>query len=104
VYTAAAEVTAKTQKITYPVVMAEATDKHPAQVKEASRDEVVGTFSLIPRSGAATTLQKAQVLERVDNLITEVKKARQRANAVEAKDVKVGRVVKDILMAPFEKS
>jgi hypothetical protein len=102
VWVADDEVTAKTNKIMYPVVLAEATDKHPAQVKEATRDEVVGTFTLRTRSGAATALQKAELLSRVDDLIAEVKKARQRANAVEALNVQVGQKIKSILLQPFQ--
>lgn len=94
--------TAKTQKVLFPVVLAPATDKHPAQVKEASRDEVVGTFETTHRSGAATTLQKADVLTALDELIVEIKRARQRANSVEVTQVRIGKAIRDILMGPFE--
>lgn len=75
--------TSQTEKIQYPVVLAQATDKHPAQVKEASKDVVVGTFSQTDLSGAATTEQKADVLAMCDNLLVAVKQARMRANSVE---------------------
>lgn len=83
VWTAAEERTTKTEKVMIPVVLYEATDKHPAQVKEATRDEVVGTFTRVLKCGAATSLQKANVLALVDELIAEVKKARVQANNVD---------------------
>lgn len=39
------DVTTKTEKVVTPVVLYEATKEHPAQVKEMSKDEVVGVFS-----------------------------------------------------------
>lgn len=76
-------VTAQTEKLLYPVTLAPATDKHPAQVKEASRDVTVGTFQDLTFSGAATTQQKADLIALCDKLITAVKQARMRANTVE---------------------
>ena len=78
-----APATAQTEKIMYPVVMSPATEQHPAQVKEATRDIVVGTFQQIDLSGAATTQQKADVLALCDRLLAAVKQARMRANSVE---------------------
>ena len=76
-------VSAQTEKIAYPVVLAQATDKHPAQVKEATKDVVVGTFSDLTFSGAATSQQKADVLALCDRLYVAVKEARMRANSTE---------------------
>lgn len=74
---------AQTEKIMYPVVMSEATDKHPAQVKEATKDIVVGVFTQTDFSGAATTQQKSDALALCDKLLAAVKQARMRANATE---------------------
>lgn len=79
---------AQTEKQFYPVVLAEATTEHPAQVKEASRDVIVGTFSDMLISGAATTDQKAAVLTLLDKLIAAVKQARMRANSVDIVETK----------------
>lgn len=78
-----AQTASQTEKIMYPVVMAEATDKHPAQVKEATKDIVVGTFKQIDFSGAATSQQKADILALCDKLLAAVKQARMRANSTE---------------------
>lgn len=76
-------ISAQTEKILYPVTLAPATDRHPAQVKEASKDITVGTFEEHTFSGAATTQQKADLIALCDKLITAVKQARMRANSVE---------------------
>lgn len=86
--------TTQTEKITYPVVLSEATDKHPAQVKEASKDVVVGLFNEIHFSGSATTDQKADVLILCDKLLRAVKEARMRANATEIQSASTAPLVK----------
>ena len=98
----AVENTSKTAKIMYPVELSPATDKHPAQVKEATRDEVVGIFTKTILSGAATTLQKSVLLERVEALIAAVKQARQRANSIEAEKGTIGADIAKYLMGAFE--
>jgi len=95
------EHTTKTEKVTTPVVLYEATDKHPAQVKEVSVDKTIGTFTLIKQCGAATSAQKAEVLSIIDDLISEVKQARMRANSIEASTETIGAKIVKLLMQPF---
>lgn len=93
----------KTEKIMFPVVMAPATDKHPAQIKESTRDNTVGKFTLVRRSGAATASQKAEAILLVDELLVEVKKARMRANEAQvASGNKVGTKLAELLLSPFK--
>ena len=40
-----------------------------------------------------TPTRKAELIERVDNLLRAVKKARQRANSTEVKDIHIGKVL-----------
>ena len=91
----------KTEKTTIPVVLYEATDKHPAQVKEVSQDKTVGTFSILKFSGAATSAQKAASLSIIDELLTEVKQARMRANSVDVVSRKIGQDIVSMILAPF---
>jgi hypothetical protein len=95
------DVTTKTEKVVTPVVLYEATKEHPAQVKEVSKDEVVGTFTTTNFSGAVTSLQKANALERIDDLIGEIKKARMRANCQEVPNAKIGDELAEYLLEPF---
>jgi hypothetical protein len=99
--TAQDDVTTKTEKVTIPVVLYEATKDHPAQVEKVSRDEVVGAYTSQLFSGAVPTLKKALALHRIDNLITEVKKARMRANCVEVPEEKIGAVISKFLLEPL---
>lgn len=96
------DVTTKTEKVFTAVVLYEATKEHPAQVKEVSKDEVVGTFTTTHFSGAVTSLQKANALERIDNLIGEIKKARMRANCQEVPQAKIGEELAKYLLEPFK--
>lgn len=88
----------KTEKRVTPVIMAAATDKHPAQVQAVASDTVVGKYTTTKRSGAATALQKATALKLLDTLVIEVKKARMRANETEVKQNKIAANIKSILM------
>lgn len=72
-----------TKKVMRPVELAPATDKHPAQVKETNVDVVCGTWATTLLSGRISQENKDIYLDRVDTLIREIKKARQRANTCE---------------------
>ena len=96
------ETTVKTEKVMTPVVLAPATDKHPAQIEKVVVDKPVGTFSIVKYSGAATSAQKAAVLGNIDDLLVEVKAARMRANQVEVSKGKIGQVLADIILKPFK--
>lgn len=95
------EVTHKTEKVVVPIVMAPATDKHPAQVQAVTKDLPVGKFTIVWRSGACTTNQKAAALSLIDRLMVEIKQARMRANETEAVNDRIGQRIADLLMTPF---
>lgn len=81
--------TAKTKKIMKPVVLYEATDKHPAQVKESSEDVVVGYWSSIQYSGAMSAADKEAYLSRLAELLAAVKMAREDANSISVEETSV---------------
>lgn len=92
------EETTKTEKVMTPVIMAPATDKHPAQVQALNKDVTIGLFTKVKRSGAATAAQKAEVLNVINDLLVEIKKARMRANEAEVVNIRVGSTIKDLIM------
>lgn len=95
--------TTKTEKIVVPVVLAPATDKHPANVQAMGKDVVVGRYSTTHRSGAATSAQKAEMIRRIDALLAEVKKARQRCNeAVVSDDESRAATLVRLLLQPLK--
>jgi hypothetical protein len=93
-----AQTTSKTEKTMIPVVLAEATKEHPAQVKESTKDIVVGTFEKRDWSGAVTAVQKANCLKRIDDLIAAVKAARMRANKTEVIPGSIGLTISNLIL------
>ncbi len=102
--TAVPKVTTKTEKTIFPIEMSPATDKHPAQIQAATRDMVIGKFTVMERSGAATAAQKADCILRVDSLLAAIKRARMRANETEIKSVHVGNDIVNWLLQPLKES
>jgi hypothetical protein len=98
------EETTKTEKQVIPIVLKDATKEHPAQVQAIQKDVVVGKFTTIKRSGAATALQKAESLKRIDELLVEIKQARMRANETEAEKVLLAGTLVPLILAPFQQS
>jgi len=96
------EFTSKTEKTMTPVVLYEATDKHPAQIERVTIDKVVGTFKRRFISGAATSKQKADAIAVLDELLVEAKQARQRANTVEISTDRIGKTISDLILNVFK--
>lgn len=91
------EIRTRTKKVTKPVVLYEATDKHPANVKEVTEDVVVGRIVTRHWSGAISPAAKSELLSRIDKLIRGCKKARQRANATEVVKLRIGKTLLDYI-------
>jgi hypothetical protein len=64
-------------------VVVEATDRHPAQYERVTRDVHHGTWTGRRWSGELSVSQKYEVIKRLDQLQTAVKKAIAEANRVE---------------------
>lgn len=97
------EFTTKTEKVMTPVLLAPATDKHPAQVKESNRDVVIGQFTQRLFSGAATTVGKSEAIKAVDDLIVECRKARNRANTVDAQTGTIGGTIMGLILEQIKR-
>lgn len=81
----------RTKKVNKPVVLYDATDKHPAQVQLVTEDVPVGTIYEQEWSGLITPAQKAEFLARIETLIRAIRRARSRANEQEVdKSRKIG--------------
>jgi hypothetical protein len=76
--------TLKTRKVPNVLVMYEATENHPAQVKEVTTDVVEGTWSTIDLSGGIPIAVKRSMLQRAEAFKKAVILAREEANALEA--------------------
>lgn len=88
----------KTAKTFKHKVLYEATDKHPAQIERWEENENVGKYITEKWSGLITSAKKAEILERFDNLIRAVKKARQRGNNCEVIKNKISQNIFDYIL------
>jgi hypothetical protein len=89
--------TVKSQK---PIVLYDATDKHPAQTQLITQDEIAGFWQTVRQSGAVPKSRKMQLQERVEKLIIAVKEAREAANAIDAGERdNIGGAVFEFLLA-----
>lgn len=68
----------------------EATEQHPAQIKDVKRTVNIGMYATTKWSGAVTPHEKAARLTRFDQLLQAVKEARQRANCATVVSSSIG--------------
>jgi len=97
IYRAKDDVRFRTKKVQKALVLYDATDKHPAQVKEISVDEVTGEIVTQEWSGMITPAEKADMLDRAEQLARAIKSARSRANGVDVPEFTV--VVGSVLLS-----
>lgn len=90
-----------TKKTKRAFVMAEATDKHPAQVQALDEDVPVAKRSVTTWSGMLSVHEKSLLLDRIDHLIQAFKQARQRANEAELISRDMGKVIFNYLHGPL---
>jgi len=103
-YWKAREVTKfRTRKDKKPLVLYEATDKHPAQTQVMDVDTVIGTILEQEWSALITPKTKADLLDRVETLYRAVTKARSKANEQDTSvsDKKIGAGLLDYVFKPL---
>jgi hypothetical protein len=92
------EITFRSKRIVKPVVMAPATEHHPAQVQAIQEDVPVARIVTDHWSGMITSAQKSDLLGRLDKLLRAIKRARQRANSTEiVKSGSIGKTLFDYI-------
>lgn len=89
--------TQKTKKEQRPIVLYHATEHHPAQTQLITEDVVIGHWTTKKYSGAIPRPKKRALLDRIVKLEEAVKFARERANAIDAVEVDVGRRILDFV-------
>jgi len=93
--------THRTRKVQKPIVLYDATDKHPAQTQLITEDELAGHWRTVKQSGALPEPRKEKLLERVEKLVRAVKEAREAANDIdEVATPDVGAALFDYILAP----
>lgn len=83
----------KGKKVTTFDIVVPATKEHPAQVKEISKDIIIGTWTTTKFSGALDARRIEELTERVEKLQKAVKFAREEANTVQTTELKTGEAV-----------
>lgn len=89
-----------TKKLARVLEKSPATDKHPAQVEVVHEDRNVGKWKTIFHSGAVPARDQHDMLIRVKKLIEAVKKARESANMIEAKNRHAGESIFSFVFGP----
>lgn len=80
----------RTQKIPKVIVKYNATVEHPAQTELFPEDVTVGTWKTTYMSSAIPARQRAEILQRINNLQDAVKRAREAANSLEVEQLNHG--------------
>ncbi len=91
--------TARQKKIPRNHVLAEATDKHPAQVNLWHEDVIAGYWDVTRFSGALPATRVKELTEKITALIAAVKYAREAANSTNVEDPKPGKAILDWVFA-----
>lgn len=89
--------TYRTSKVEDFRVVYEATKEHPAQIQKVVKDKTVGKYLTTYKSGKITPLAKSKLLDKIDNLILAVKRARSKANQAEVIKSTVGTQLMDYI-------
>ena len=83
------ETTHKTKKAQKALVLAQATEKHPAQTQMIVEDVVIGYWDQTRLSGAMPAPARQAILRRIESLLKAVKTAREQANTTAAPPVDI---------------
>jgi hypothetical protein len=79
-------------------VLYDATKEHPAQIEKWMETVAVGDFISTQWSGNITSAEKARILERFDEVLRAIKKARMKANSTEVVKVNVAKSIFDYVV------
>ena len=89
-YKSSEKITYKTKKAFKNHVKAEATDKHPAQVETYTEDIPIGKYIKYDFSGNIHKADKEKLLNKIEEMKTAVKLAREEANSIEVTKSDIG--------------
>lgn len=91
--------TLKTSKTFMSKILVEPTKEHPAQIEKWAEAVPIGKYITESMSGRYSSADKAEILKRFDKFCVAVKQARQRANAVDVTDKKIGEKLTNYLLS-----
>lgn len=82
--------THRTAKVQRALVLHPPTEQHPAQTMLVTEDVLVGYWDTVKQTGAMPLSAKKMLLSKIEILSNAVKIAREKANGIDAKMIKVG--------------
>lgn len=82
--------TVRTAKHEYSEVVVPQSTEHPAQVRDRTKDVIVGHWHQVTFSGAISMARKQELLDRAESVLRSIKKAREKANREEVVEVQLG--------------
>ena len=88
-------VTSKGEKVIEFKIIVPPTTEHPAQVREWSNDKDVGRYVTENWSGMISPAEKSLAIGKIDIVLRAFKKARQRANNQETRNIGIGKKIFD---------
>lgn len=93
------ETSIKTKKMFQHQILIGPTEYHPAQIEKWEEQLPAGKFTKENWRSMLPVQEKTKLLKRIDLLIEEVRKARQRANCAEVAKVNIGKKLMDFIHA-----
>lgn len=97
-WVADATITFRTAKTQRALVLYPHSPEHPAQTQLVTEDINVGTWTSVEYSTRMMPQRKKEIQNRVTTLLHAVKKARERANQINAPKDKIGKILTDYVM------
>lgn len=98
-YRAQPSQTIRTKKVTTPLILVQATDKHPAQCQMVTEDIPQGVWTSVKASAAIPAPRKQALALRVQTLLSAVKVARENANQQEVQELEIGSALMNYILA-----
>jgi hypothetical protein len=82
--------TVRTKKVQKPIVLYDATDKHPAQTQLITEDITAGHWRTRKTATTMAAMERQNILDRIVKLQDAVKIAREEANSIAVDNIDVG--------------
>lgn len=101
-YTSEPRETTSSAKVVKFITAYEATEHHPAQIKESTMDEIVGYWTTTLMSGNIKADDKKELLNKIRKFSDAVKIAREEANSVDVKESNFGTLITEYLFSDIK--
>ena len=98
-----AQKTVRTKKVQKPIVLYDATDKHPAQTQLITEDVNAGVWTTQKIAKVLSSVEQKEILKRVGKLLDAIKVAREEANSIDVRQSNVAGPILDYVFSGLGK-